>query len=159
MGLAPFPKKGQHSFIMTSCLFPGRQRGLSKCHSGELQHPQTAAALQMVGGNAVLGTWGVPGAALLAAQSAAPGPCRVLLEGAGWSLFPLCWWPQALGAWQIFMPTRIQPSSHQTANQWESFMSDWVLEWRVANIQYITYHQQKTVSLEIPPRLAFFWFY
>lgn len=83
MGLAPFPKKGQHSFIMTSCLFPGRQRGLSKCHSGELQHPQTAAALQMVGGNAVLGTWGVPGAALLAAQSAAPGPCRVLLEGAG----------------------------------------------------------------------------
>lgn len=58
MGLAPFPKKGQHSFIMTSCLFPGRQRGLSKCHSGELQHPQTAAALQMVGGNAVLGTWG-----------------------------------------------------------------------------------------------------
>lgn len=58
MGLAPFPKKGQHSFIMTSCLFPGRQCGLSKCHSGELQHPQTAAALQMVGGNAVLGTWG-----------------------------------------------------------------------------------------------------
>lgn len=89
MGLALFPKKGQHRFIMTSCLFPGRQCGLSKCHSGELQHPQTAAALQMVGGNAVLGTCpcslpgGVPGAALLAAQSAAPGPWRVLLEGAG----------------------------------------------------------------------------